>query len=120
MNSDRTTTAWGYGFYGQTNVPTGLTDCAAVAGGYFHSLALFGETQTVSNLTALDPTWSNSTFTLSTPTTFGRSYQLMRKTSLADQQWLVLPPTPGDGTIRLLRDSSAISSQGFYKIWQKP
>ncbi len=32
--------AWGYGEYGQTNVPAGLTEVIAVAGARFHSLAL--------------------------------------------------------------------------------
>jgi hypothetical protein len=32
--------AWGYGLSGQTNVPVGLSDVTALAGGLFHSLAL--------------------------------------------------------------------------------
>jgi len=35
-----TVTAWGDNSYGQTNVPAGLSNVVAVAGGYYHSLAL--------------------------------------------------------------------------------
>jgi hypothetical protein len=31
---------WGENFFGQTDVPSGLTDVVAVAGGYHHTLAL--------------------------------------------------------------------------------
>jgi len=34
--------AWGYGPDGETNVPPGLTNVAAISGGGIHSLALTG------------------------------------------------------------------------------
>jgi Regulator of chromosome condensation (RCC1) repeat len=37
-----TVVAWGNNFYGQTNVPSGLTNVIAIAAGYYHSLALTG------------------------------------------------------------------------------
>ena len=40
LKSDGTVVAWGYNYYGQTNVPSGLTNVVAIAGGYYHSLAL--------------------------------------------------------------------------------
>ena len=35
--------AWGYNGYGQTNVPAGLSNVVAIAGGQYHSLALKGD-----------------------------------------------------------------------------
>ena len=32
--------AWGYNYYGQTNVPTNLGPCTAIAGGDYHTIAL--------------------------------------------------------------------------------
>jgi alpha-tubulin suppressor-like RCC1 family protein len=40
LKSDGTVLAWGYGYFGQTNVPPGLSNVVAIAGGGYHSLAL--------------------------------------------------------------------------------
>lgn len=40
IKSDHTVISWGSNYFGQTNVPAGLTDVVGVAGGYYHSLAL--------------------------------------------------------------------------------
>ena len=40
LKSDGTVSAWGYNDYGQTTVPTGLTNVIAISAGGFHSLAL--------------------------------------------------------------------------------
>ena len=40
LNADGTVTAWGRNDYGQSSVPSGLTDVIAISGGLYHSLAL--------------------------------------------------------------------------------
>jgi alpha-tubulin suppressor-like RCC1 family protein len=40
LERDGTVVAWGDNFYGETNVPTGLTDAVAIAAGTGFSLAL--------------------------------------------------------------------------------
>lgn len=40
LNGDGTVVAWGFNYFGQTNVPAGLDNVVAVACGYEHSLAL--------------------------------------------------------------------------------
>jgi uncharacterized delta-60 repeat protein len=40
LRADGTVVAWGDNYYGQTNVPAGLTNAVAIAAGYYHSLAL--------------------------------------------------------------------------------
>ncbi len=40
LKSDGTVYAWGYGYYGQTNPPTGLNGVTAIACGGYHDLAL--------------------------------------------------------------------------------
>jgi len=40
LKSDGTVTAWGYDYYGQTDVPAGLTGVTAVSAGGYHTVAL--------------------------------------------------------------------------------
>jgi alpha-tubulin suppressor-like RCC1 family protein len=40
LRSDGTVVAWGYNFFGQTNIPVGLSNVVAIAGGEYHSLGL--------------------------------------------------------------------------------
>jgi len=40
LKSDGTVSAWGYGYYGQTNPPSGLSGVVAIACGGYHDLAL--------------------------------------------------------------------------------
>jgi alpha-tubulin suppressor-like RCC1 family protein len=40
LKNDGTVVGWGYNEYGQATIPAGLTNVAAIAAGYFHSLAL--------------------------------------------------------------------------------
>jgi hypothetical protein len=40
LKSDGTVAAWGEGFWGETNIPTGLNEVVAIACGDYHSLAL--------------------------------------------------------------------------------
>jgi hypothetical protein len=53
LKADGTVTVWGDNYYGETNVPAGLSNVVAIAGGYEHDLAL-----AVSPLTpTLAPQW---------------------------------------------------------------
>jgi hypothetical protein len=40
LRADGSVVAWGYGYYGQTNVPSSATNVLAIAAGYGHSMAL--------------------------------------------------------------------------------
>ena len=40
VKGDGTVVAWGQSSYGQTSVPSGLSNVVSVAGGFFHCLAL--------------------------------------------------------------------------------
>jgi alpha-tubulin suppressor-like RCC1 family protein len=51
--------AWGNGFYGQTNIPKGLSNCVAIASGVNHSLALTTK--------GIVRGWGNTSYNESTP-----------------------------------------------------
>src|SRR6266571_3448637 len=59
---------------------------------------------------------SNNVFKVSVDTVNGKNYTLEYKNSLADSDWTALPVVPGDGTVKMLMDSSATDSHRFYRV----
>jgi hypothetical protein len=119
LKADGTVVEWGYDGDGETNVPVGLTNVVAIAGADGHSLALMGRPLPTSVAALLNPILNGNKFYVAIPTTQGRSYVLEFKNSLQDANWTMLPPVPGDGTMKTLTDSSANASQRFYRVRQQ-
>ncbi len=108
--------AWGDNSYGQTNVPVGLSNVVAIAGGGGQSLALMGER--ASSPWLLDPDQTGQEFNVALATERGKSYRLEFKNTLTDPNWTMLPPLPGDGTVRRLSDPWAGAGQRFHRVRQ--
>jgi hypothetical protein len=78
-----TVAVWGDNTYGQTNVPAALSNVAAIAAGGYQNLAPI---QTGLSAPAVQPSnvvYTGGTFSFQAPTTYGRTYYLQHKDSLA-------------------------------------
>ena len=58
----------------------------------------------------------DGTFRLSVSTSSGQTYVLEYKNSLTETDWKPLASVPGDGTVKVLSDPSAPTSQRFYRV----
>jgi alpha-tubulin suppressor-like RCC1 family protein len=129
LRTDGTVVAWGAGQLdhlsipfdntGQSAVPLGLTNVVGIAGGWIHSLALVGTAGTATTILLKNPTLNGTSFTVTLPTTMGKSYMLEYKDSLEDAHWTMLPPVQGDGSLKELTDPSAVSQKRFYRVHQQ-
>jgi alpha-tubulin suppressor-like RCC1 family protein len=100
LRSDRTVSSWGFGNYGGSNVPLGLTNVVAIAAGDEHGHALVAE-----DLDAFTPPHislipSSEAFAVSFPTRRGWRYRLEYKDSLSDKRWTMLPRSRGTARCR--------------------
>ena len=112
LRADGTVVVWG----SATNVPAGLTNVVAVAGGYRHCLAMLGDGPPVVQASLNHPMMSANGFSASLPTQSGRVYALEYKVSLADTAWTPLPLVAGTGHERTLTDPTATGMQRFYRV----
>jgi hypothetical protein len=118
LRTDGKVVAWGYNAYGQTTVPSALTNVIAIAGGGSHSLALVAEGPPTRPGPLTNPGWHDSGFVVTLPTLSGHVYRLECKDSLADSKWIALPLVAGNGGLRTIIDTTAIGSQRFYRVGQ--
>jgi hypothetical protein len=65
-----------------------------------------------------NPSFHANAFTLSVPTSIGKTYQLEFKNSLADLTWTPLPQTSGTGQMLVLTDAAATNAHRFYHVRQ--
>jgi uncharacterized delta-60 repeat protein len=66
--------------------------------------------------TLFNPLNSNNVFRVSVATTAGKSYVLEFKNLLGDPTWTPLAPVAGDGTVKILTDSSASAPSRLYRV----
>jgi PKD repeat protein len=116
LKNDGTVTAWGWNNYGQTNVPTGLSNAIMIAAGQYDSLALVGNGPPMTQAWLMNPVAGSNSFNLTLPTQSGRVYALEFKRQLTDTNWTAVPLIFGNGTNRVLTDSTATNSQRFYRV----
>ncbi len=114
LKGDGTLVQWGRNAYGQTNMPPGLAHVIAIAGRAYHMLVILGEPPSPPRL--INPARNGQEFNVSLATERGRHYWLEFKNSLAEPNWTMLPPLPGDGTVRRLSDPGAGAGQRFYRV----
>ena len=65
-----------------------------------------------------NPSFHGNAFTLSVPSSIGKTYQLEFKNSLADLTWTPLPEVPGTGQMLVLTDATATNAHRFYHVRQ--
>ena len=104
-------------YLGQTNVYLNLSNVLAIAIGYTHHMAIVGDSLPMPVASAVSFSFKDGRFTLEQPTVRGRSYRLEYTASLAGSDWQLLPPVPGDGTVRTLTDPHASAPQRFYRVY---
>lgn len=106
-------------YLGQSNVWMNLSNVLEIAIGYTHHLAIVGDSSARPIEPILNASFNDSRFTVSQPTSLGRSYRLEYENSLGDN-WQILPPVPGNGGIQVLADVSPPASQRFYRVYAGP
>jgi len=92
----------------------------AIAAGGYQNLALVQPGLSAPSLQASHVHSVGGAFSLQVPTTYGYTYYLQHKDSLANSWWLPSLPVPGNGAVQTLTDSAAPAPQRFYRVWQKP
>lgn len=102
-------------YLGQSNVWMNLSNVLAIASGYTHHLAIVGDSFPKPIEPMLHSGFSNGQFTISQPTSLGRSYRLEYINSFSDN-WQIFPPTPGNGSTQILADPNPPPSQRFYRV----
>ncbi|MEK7686161.1 MAG: RCC1 domain-containing protein [Verrucomicrobiota bacterium] len=120
LRRDGIVVAWGDNFNGQINVPPGLANVHAIAAGGGTCFALVSDGSTLSSLQVFDPALAQNIFSMSLTASRGRSYRPEFTDSVVKPNWTMLPPVPGNGTIRTLTDSPANVPQRFYRVRQQP
>lgn len=65
-----------------------------------------------------NPARTNHSFSLSLPTSGGKTYALEFKDSLTQSVWTELPAVTGNGDVMILTDPAATNAQRFYRVRQ--
>ena len=120
LRSDGIVVAWGYNNYGQADVPASLSNVVAIATGGYYNLAIVSAGLAAAPVQVSTPLRSEGTFSLQVPSLRGKNYYLQYRDALGNPGWTLLPPMPGDGTVKTLTDERATVPQCFYRVWQKP
>jgi alpha-tubulin suppressor-like RCC1 family protein len=116
LRADGTVVVWGDNSLGQTNLPPGLTNVVGIAAGWDFNIALIGDGPPQPSGLPVNPSWSGNAFTLSIDSENNRVYRLEYKNSLLDSDWIGLSLVAGTGGSLALTDTTATSSQRFYRV----
>jgi hypothetical protein len=116
LKANGTAVAWGDNRYGQTNVPTSLTNAYAVAAGAVHGFALVGSTPPTSQAAVQNAGFATNGFSFTLPTECGRVYRLEYQTNLGDLNWNASPLVAGNGTNITFTDTNSAADQRFYRV----
>src|ERR1043166_9113101 len=82
---------------------------------YLSGIGRLLNTQTVSPPRLINPNFSNAVFRVSVPTYSGKTYILQYKNAPSDATWTSLPGVSGDGSVKVLTDSTATVPRRFYR-----
>lgn len=120
LRADGTVVGWGDNSHSQIKIPAQLRNVVAITAGHNHNMALLGEGLVAPPVQILNFARSNAVVSLQTSTARGRTYYLQYRDALSNAQSHLVPPIPGDGTVKTLQDPSASAAQRYYRVWQKP
>jgi hypothetical protein len=109
-------TAWGWNDYGQTDVPSGLSNVVAIAAGGYNSLALLR--QPTVPTPRLELSRGVSGLELQAHGAPGISCQLLR-TSRLPGPWLPAQPVTFTNSVQLLRAPDASEPTQFFRLLRK-
>jgi hypothetical protein len=108
--------AWGDNGYGQTNVPSGMSNVVAIAAGGDYSLALMG--QPTVPTPRLELSRAMSGLELQAHGALGISCQLLRASRLPGP-WLPAEPVTFTNSVQLLRAPDVSEPAQFYRLLRK-
>ena len=120
LHRNGTLTGLGVSYLGGTNVYPNLSNVLMVAIGYNHHMVVVGDDFPVPHAPMSNPGLGTNHFSVQQPTVRGLSYRLEFKNSPADPIWQMLPPVPGDGTLKALLDPNPVSPQRIYRVRVAP
>lgn len=117
-----TLASWGGGDGSAAILPSlvtssGTLNAFAIASAGSHNLVLFGDPSlqfTKFQMSTL--TQANHAFSMVLPTRRGRSYRMEYTDALTPTIWKMLPPVPGENTMKTLTDPAAAVSGRFYRV----
>lgn len=108
-------------YAGQIDVPPGLSNVVAIAGGNFHTVVLCATNappppMRISNILRLQ-----NQFQCTAPTRRGKIYALEYKNSLTDPGWNIARLVRGTGEEEIFNDSTTDIAERYYRVreWQE-
>jgi hypothetical protein len=116
LTTNGTVVAWGANWLGQCDIPADLTNLVAVATRGDHTLVLCAGAVPVPRL--LRPSWQMGRFSALYQTLLLNRYTLEFKNSPGDTHWMAMPPTSGNGALRVLNDPAAGTPHRVYRVRQ--
>ena len=96
--------------------PTGLTNIQAIAVGNLGGVALVGDGPPPTSAAVTGLIRDHGSFRLTVASQSGRVYRLEYKNALVEADWVGLPLVAGNGGALTLTDSTAVSTQRFYRV----
>jgi hypothetical protein len=115
LKSDGTVIAWGDNGFGETNIPSGLTNVTAISAAGREILALV-DTDFPGGVGISGAMTTNKAFTVTFPSLSGKVYSLEYTTTLNPPNWTFLPLVAGTGDTLTLLDTNLRDSQRFYRV----
>jgi hypothetical protein len=116
LRADGTVAAWGANWNGQCGRATTLPEAAGIAAGEYHTVVLLASNRLPPRL--LNPARKSSTFSVLVQTANRKSYALEVASSLPAANWTGVWTNTGNGALRVFTDSTATSTQRFYRLRQ--
>jgi alpha-tubulin suppressor-like RCC1 family protein len=102
-------------FLGDTNIWQSLSNVTSIASGYYHHVALIDDTPQATTPVAAGA-FNDGAFSLDFPTERGSSYHTEYTRTFSNQDWTMLLPIPGDGTVQSVTDHDATDPFRFYRV----
>jgi hypothetical protein len=117
LSSNGTVSAWGADWNGQCDISATVSNAVGIAAGEEHTLVLVDQGIFVPRL--FKPAWNGNQFSALIQTFSPRTYILEFKSSLTATNWTAFPGVPGNGTLKVLKDTNATVPQRFYHARQQ-
>ncbi len=116
LTSNGTVLAWGANQSGESVVPAELGNAFAIGAGWSYSLALTLPVTITPSVNLINPTWNSNSFSVSFQSQGNVAYTLEHTGVLEPPSWTAVDSAKGTGGVMTLTNTSAIDSQGFYRV----
>jgi len=120
LRSDGKVIGWGANDFRQLDAPPNLSNVVAIAATGDQSVALAGSGVVAPAFILSRPSLGSNSVKLTAPTALGRAYYVEFTGAFPASNWTMLPPLPGDGTVKSFSDPNPSIGQRYYRGFQKP